>query len=332
MARQGNPISEMKHSININIKKGFNRFVSTRREGNNLNFITTIFNMRGPGMTMHRLSLFVWSVLVTAFLGYGLPFGVTSFTQFFWSCLFFCTLCIVKKLLFHLLGRVYFLYIMNPRFQQIVFCLEFLFFFFLCLRGGSLLYHNLKMVLFQNTIFGITPYEMNLLFHYLNQPNQDPEWVEFVGRKLQNQSLSPSQYEGLVRDFLDTEMCVATREKISLLYQVLFYGREDPQSFINPFDLHCIIGVHLESIELNHRALSDILWSLSIERENSPFYTEVKTTQATHFQGFLNLRKKAQLDLLQRNNFFNKAKALENRIRFLQCQNDSLKDSLFSEK
>src|SRR5258708_11779680 len=33
-----------------------------------INMITTIFNMRAPGMTLHKMPLFVWAELVTAFL------------------------------------------------------------------------------------------------------------------------------------------------------------------------------------------------------------------------------------------------------------------------
>jgi len=33
-----------------------------------INFITTVFNMRSPGLYMHRLSLYVWALLVTSFL------------------------------------------------------------------------------------------------------------------------------------------------------------------------------------------------------------------------------------------------------------------------
>jgi Cytochrome C and Quinol oxidase polypeptide I len=33
-----------------------------------INFITTVLNIRSPGIYIHRLPLFVWSVLITAFL------------------------------------------------------------------------------------------------------------------------------------------------------------------------------------------------------------------------------------------------------------------------
>jgi len=33
-----------------------------------VNFITTIFNMRAPGLSLHRLPLYVWAVLITSFL------------------------------------------------------------------------------------------------------------------------------------------------------------------------------------------------------------------------------------------------------------------------
>ena len=33
-----------------------------------INFITTILNMRAPGMTLHKMPLFVWAMLVTSFL------------------------------------------------------------------------------------------------------------------------------------------------------------------------------------------------------------------------------------------------------------------------
>jgi hypothetical protein len=59
----------------------------------------------------------------------------------------------------------------------------------------------------------------------------------------------------MVRDFLNTELCSATREQIFSLYKKCFYGREYPKLFIDPIDLELILYVHLENVEFNHKAL-----------------------------------------------------------------------------
>jgi len=47
-----------------------------------INFITTVFNMRAPGITMHTLPLFIWAMLVTAFLlAFSLPVLAAAITM-----------------------------------------------------------------------------------------------------------------------------------------------------------------------------------------------------------------------------------------------------------
>ena len=139
----------------------------------------------------------------------------------------------------------------------------------------------------------------------------------------------PREYEVMVRQFLSTELCFATREQISSLYQLIFYGREDPKLFIDPSDLDFIVHVSLEKIEFNHTALCRVLQSLCNEGHESPFYWEVKTTQAEHFRGFLNLKQQARLDMQNQQDLYSQYESLEKRKAFLREENASLRERLF---
>lgn len=185
------------------------------------------------------------------------------------------------------------------------------------------------MLLSHNTILAILPSEISLLDFYLNQPHQDPEWVEFVRQRLQSPRLSPTEYEVMVRDFLNTELCFASREQICSLYQIIFYGREDPESFIDPIDLEGILHLSLEKIEFNHSALSHVFFSLFHERHDSPFYSDVKSSQAEHFRGFLEQKRQAQLARQAREELIAEWESISRRSASLEEENANLRQKLF---
>lgn len=113
------------------------------------------------------------------------------------------------------------------------------------LEGCFLLWHNFNNILLSPC--GILPSELYLLEFYLKQSHQDPEWVEYVHQVLKTTPIHSATYEVMVRDFLNTEFCFVTRDQICSLYQLIFYGREDPQFWIDPIDLDSILRVPFET-------------------------------------------------------------------------------------
>ena len=80
----------------------------------------------------------------------------TYFTQFFWSCLFLFTFYLGSKL--NIARRLSLLYLIHPAFQRVVFWLKSLFFFFVLIRTGFLLWHNLHGLLWPHqTLFMVLP-------------------------------------------------------------------------------------------------------------------------------------------------------------------------------
>ena len=251
----------------------------------------------------------------------------TYFTQFFWSCLFLFTFYIPKKRSFHLEARLFIFYLGSIRFQRILFFLKWSFFCLFFLRNFFLLVQTISVLLYHTPFLFILPSELNLLEGYLNEA-QDPEWVEFVRQRLQIQNHAPRIYESLVRDFINTELCFSTRDKICSMYKLLFYSREDQKFWVDPIDLDCILHVHLEGVEFNLPALHQVLTSLSTEGHESTFYSQVKTRHAHHFHGFLALKEKAALEMQQDLELRQEWIELEKKEAFLQERNALLKRRL----
>jgi hypothetical protein len=181
----------------------------------------------------------------------------------------------------------------NSNYQKRILYLKLILIGVMLARTGFLLIENIHNIILLSPC-GILPSEMSLLEFYLSHPHQDPEWVEYVREVIRTTSIHSKTYEVMIRDFLNTELCFATRDQISSLFQLLFYGREDPKFWIDPIDLDCILRVHLEPLEFNHNALCQVLESLCKEGQESPFYSSVKTSQSSHFSGFLNQNREMQ--------------------------------------
>lgn len=247
----------------------------------------------------------------------------TYFTQFFWSCLFLFTfyvaICYIKRKPRFFFNLHYFLYIHSHRFQRtlLIFVL-----FFMVIRSSFLLFQNFQLLYFSHNIL---PSEVSLLHFYLNQPDQDPEWVEYVRQGLQSPGLSSRAYEVMVRDFLNTEMCFETRNQIVELYQILYYGREGPSFFIDPSDLDLILRVHLEDVTFNHSALIQVLASLCTEGRSSSFYWDVQRAQAEHFDSLLNCKQETRLKHLE---LCAELESLERKRAFLIEENASIREKL----
>lgn len=195
---------------------------------------------------------------------------------------------------------------------------------FLFLRGASLLFSNLNELLF----WGVMPtsVDVQLLNQYLRSPEQDPKWVQFVHESLRNcpQTELPRRFQS----FMNIEMCTSTNKQIISLYQMIFYGREDPRSFIRPTDLECIVRVALEPYQFNGRDLSKILYSLCQDKHSSPFYELLKESYADHFSGFLEQKRQEELRMIERESLYRDFLQSQERGAWLKEENARLRQRL----
>uniref|UniRef100_A0A3Q7JDD0 Uncharacterized protein n=1 Tax=Solanum lycopersicum TaxID=4081 RepID=A0A3Q7JDD0_SOLLC len=96
------------------------------------------------------------------------------------------------------------------------------------------IYHHVFDGILLHCLFGIVPFEILLLDHYINQLYKDPEWVDFIRQELKN------------RDFhrRSTRSC--------------YNGWDDPQFFVDPQDMDSILRIHLKILEFNHPSIRSV--------------------------------------------------------------------------
>ncbi|KAG5610387.1 hypothetical protein H5410_021668, partial [Solanum commersonii] len=220
----------------------------------------------------------------------------TYFTQFFWSCLFLILLRFYLPL--DLQVKVDFYYITRTKLRRALSILKFFIYLLFLFTFLYKIYPHVFDGILLHSLFGIVPSE--LLEHYINQPDKDPEWVEIRTTRSTNPGTFTQGVRGHGEQFPGNRVLFSTRDHISSLYQLIYYGREDPQFFIDPQDLDYILMVHLEPFEFNHVALCQVLESFHGDREESPFYAEVKRTQAKHSHGFFLKKQQDQLEMHHR--------------------------------
>ena len=143
----------------------------------------------------------------------------------------------------------------------------------------------------------ILPSECQLLDFYLNQPGQDPDWVQFVYERLLRHPLNSKFLWNL-----HIEFCSSTREQIINLYIIQCYGREDPFIWIQINDLDFLLrrADEKENIDYNLNALSQILRSLCQDRHDEPFNSGLIQAGGDSFHQFWQEQHRAEIEMHRR--------------------------------
>nr|UDH53957.1 ATP synthase F0 subunit 8 [Hemerocallis citrina] len=256
----------------------------------------------------------------------------TYFTQFFWLCLILFTFYIpicndgdgvlgisrilklrnislkVKDFIFRMELSLFFKLLFNNNFRMILVILKFL---FLCC---FLYFRIISPFLGFASFFGVLPMpiEISILEGYLQLPEQDPLWLDFVRERLS--TCPPSELTAQISSFLSIERCFACKAEIISLFSTLYFSREDICP-LPPFFIEKIVNDSLSEVEFSQESLSTILRNLCLLREHSPFYSGVLEANSE----LINARWQEQYqEQIERERFHREVEEMQNRVWTLE--------------